>query len=215
MDKAKDGAEAAPEKPLELKSGKKKSPHQKRAEKAADRESWTQEQIDAAILANGGTPKTQTTASRGPGRPPLIEGIDLERVEMYAAGGLTKYEIAAAVGISETTRKEYEKEYPAFAAAIARGRQRLIGDVEEAMKKVALGHYAPEEKLQYDMQTGQWVREETIRYIPPDVKAQHLLLRKVETGSWKDKQDVSHSGQINQVVKYHRPERDKDDRPAG
>lgn len=176
----------------DAKADKKKSPSQKRAEAEAARGEWTQEAIDAAMLAAGGTPKgtNPEPPSRGPGRPPLIDDIDLEWVQRLAAGGLTKYEISAAVGISETTRKEYENRYPAFAAAIARGRARDINDIVDALHKSAKGYTFMEEKLQYDTQVGKWARETAIKHNAPDVKAALAILQHAETGSWKPKTET-------------------------
>ncbi len=171
---------------------KKKSPAQKRKEAEADREGWTQERINAAMLAAGGIPKEAPTeeSKRGPGAPSKYPTIDLERVQALAAGGLTKYEIADACGIAIDTLMEYQKRYPEFSAAIERGRAREVADVVSAMHKSALGYYVPEEKLQYDTQVGVWARETTLRHYPPDVKAQHIILQHAETGSWKPKADI-------------------------
>ena len=201
MDEAKDGTQDGPARAAESKSGKKKSPHQKRAEAQADREGWTQEAIDAAILANGGTPKAQTPPPRKPGRPSKYPTIDLERVEMYAAGGLTKYEIADAVGISIDTLMVYQSEYPEFSAAIERGRRRDIAQVEDALHKVAKGYTFHEEKLQYDNQVGKWARETALKHVPPDTKAALAILQHAETGSWRPKAEVEHSFPEPLVIK--------------
>lgn len=187
-------ADEAPKKP-------KKSPAQKRAEAESQRKEWTQEEIDAAILANGGTPKTQDSPPRGPGRPSKYPTIDLERVEMYAAGGLTKAEIAAAVGIDFSTLKDYQNAYPAFAAAIERGRAHSLEAVENALHKVAKGYTFPEEKLQYDNQVGKWARETCLKHVPPDTKAALAILQHAETRSWRPKAEVEHSFPEPLVIK--------------
>lgn len=201
MAEAESGTNQPQETPGEKKSGKKKSPHQKRAEAQADRESWTQEAIDAAILANGGTPKTQETTKHPGGRPSKYPTIDLERVEMYAAGGLTKIEIADRFGITYTTLREYEIQFPEFLAAIEKGRRRDIGQVEDALHKVAKGYTFPEEKLQYDNQVGKWARETTLKHVPPDTKAALAILLHAETKSWKPKSEVDHSFPEPLVIK--------------
>lgn len=197
--------------PGEKKSGKKKTPLQKRAEAAQARAEMSQEQIDEAIRANGGFPKTQAEEPPKIGRPTRITEIDLERVEMYAAGGLTKAEIADAIGIALSTLMTYQKDYPEFLEAIAKGRRRDIEEIENALHKAAKGYTVMEDKIFYDSQVGRVVVQPTVKRVNPDTKAAIAILRKAETGSWKDKQDVNHSGTINQVVKYHKPEREKDD----
>lgn len=176
-------ADEVPKKP-------KKSPAQKRAEAEADRKEWTQEEIDAAILANGGIPKTKEPETRKPGRPSKYPTIDLERVEMLAAGGLTKIEIAESVGIAIDTLMVYQSTYPEFSAAIERGRAHSLEAVENALHKVAKGYTFPEEKLQYDNQVGKWARETCLKHVPPDTKAALAILQHAETRSWRPKSDV-------------------------
>lgn len=176
------------------KPGKKKSPSQKRAEAQADREEWSQDRIDAAFADAGGIPKGQNqeaqSSHRGPGQPSKIDDIDLEWVQRLAAGGLTKKEIANAVGIALSTLMDYQARYPEFLEAIERGRAREVQDVVTAMHKVAMGYTVPEERLQYDTQVGKWARETVLKHYPPDVKAQHLILQHAETGSWKPKTET-------------------------
>lgn len=188
-------AEEAPKKPT------KKSPAQKRAEAEADRGEWTQEAIDAAILANGGTPKGSNDDEPRTGRKPKYQTIDLERVEMYAAGGLTKKEIAAAVGIAESTLYQYEIDHPEFSEAITKGRRRDVEEIENALHKVAKGYTFPEEKLQYDTQVGKWARETCLKHVPPDTKAALAILQHRETGSWRPKAEVEHSFPEPLVIK--------------
>lgn len=171
---------------------KKKTPAQKRAEAEAARGEWDQSAIDAAFAANGGIPKDVAPEEprRGPGRPPLIDDIDLEWVQRLAAGGLTKAEIAEAVGIGRSTLMSYQAEYPEFLDAINRGRRKDIEDIEDALHRTAKGYTFVEEKLQYDTQVGKWARETVIKHAAPDTKAALAILQHAETRSWKPKTDV-------------------------
>lgn len=175
---------------------KKKSPAQKRAEAQADREEWSQERINAAFVASGGIPKDQpedkpAEKPRRPiGRPTLIDDIDLEWVQRLAAGGLTKAEIAEAVGIGRSTLMAYQAEYPDFLDAINRGRARDLTDIEDALHRAAKGYTFMEEKLQYDTQVGKWARETVIKHSNPDTKAALAILQHAETGSWKPKTET-------------------------
>lgn len=175
---------------------KKKSPAQKRAEAQADREEWSQERIDAAFAASGGIPKGHPEdrpaekPHRPIGRPTLIDDIDLEWVQRLAAGGLTKAEIAEAVGIGRSTLMAYQAEYPDFLDAINRGRARDITEIENAVHRAAKGYTFMEEKLQYDTQVGKWARETAVKHCPPDIKAALAILLHSETGSWKSKTET-------------------------
>lgn len=180
----------------EAKTVKRKTPAQKRAEAEAARGEWDQSAIDAAFAANGGIPKGQPEdkpadkPSRPIGRPPLIHDIDLEWVQRLAAGGLTKAEIAEAVGIGRSTLMAYQAEFPDFLDAINRGRARDITEVENAVHRAAKGYTFMEEKLQYDTQVGKWARETAVKHCAPDIKAALAILLHSETGSWKPKTET-------------------------
>lgn len=170
----------------------KKSPKQKRTEKAAQRKEWTQEEINAAMKAAGGTPKDEVPETpRGPGRPRAIVPGDWDRVEAFAAGGLTKAEIAESLGTTYETLRKTQNEFPAFLAAIRRGKSRNVRRVENSMHRSANGYAVPEEKVFFDGQTGTLIKETVIKQYPPDVRAQHLILQHAETGSWKPKQEIT------------------------
>ena len=176
--------------------GPKKSPKEKRAQTEAQRKEWTQEQIDQAIRDNGGTPKDQGAGddeeetSNPVGRPRLLSPSDWERIESLAAGGLTKIEIAESMGVAYRTLRDYELEFPQFAQAIARGREKSIERVENSMHKIANGYTMVEERIFYDSQVGKVVRAPTLKTFQPDFKAQHTILQHKETGSWRPKSDV-------------------------
>lgn len=172
-----------------MSKGKKKpSPADKRAAKAAERKEWTQAEIDAAMAFPKGKDEDST---RSPGRPSNYPRIDLERVQSLAAGGLTKYEISDALGISETSRKEYEAKFPAFSAAIAKGRAKDVAEVENALHRSAKGYTVVEDRIFYDSQIGKVVIQPTIKRIPPDTRAGLAILQHSETGSWKPKQEIT------------------------
>jgi transposase len=116
--------------------------------------------------------------------------MDLEWVQRLAAGGLTKKEIAEAVGISLSTLMDYQTRYPEFLEAINQGRRRDIQDIEDAVHRAAKGYTFMEEKLQYDTQIGKWARETVIKHSNPDIKAALAILLHNETGSWKPKTET-------------------------
>ena len=62
-------------------------------------------------------------------------------VERLASEGLSEYQIAAMLGVSQDTFTARKKDEPAICAALKRGRARAVGEVEnlafEAAKKAA------------------------------------------------------------------------------
>lgn len=68
---------------------------------------------------------------------PKIE-IDLGEVERLASLGLTQEQIAAGLGISETTLRSRKKENADFADAIKRGQAKGIGSVANVLYEKAM-----------------------------------------------------------------------------
>ena len=68
---------------------------------------------------------------------PKIE-IDLAEVERLASLGLTQEQIAAGIGISETTLRNRKKENADFADAIKRGQAKGIGSVANVLYEKAM-----------------------------------------------------------------------------
>lgn len=183
-----------------VKKPARKSPKKKRAEKKAERAEWGFEESPV--------PPPAVKLHKDAGRPTKYTDMDLERIEAHARGGLTKREIAWANGISYDTLREYEKSFSEFSGAIHRGRRRRVEDAERSMHMMANGFTLPEEKVQYDAQTGEWMRTTVLKVVPPDVKAQHLILVKAETGSWSPRQGIDLKGQMTaKVVHIYGPEK--------
>ena len=67
--------------------------------------------------------------------------IDLKQVESLAANGLTQEQIAAALGISESTLHKRKKENTEFTAAIKRGKAKGIALVtNKLMESIKAGN---------------------------------------------------------------------------
>ena len=72
------------------------------------------------------------------GRPPWIPTQeDIANAELYASRGLTKQDVATALGISYETLNEKTKEYSEFSAALKRGRAKGIAHVANLLIKNA------------------------------------------------------------------------------
>ena len=57
----------------------------------------------------------------------------------WAQDGLSEKQIAQNIGISESTLREWKKKYPAFSAALKRGKEVVDYAVENALLKKAIG----------------------------------------------------------------------------
>lgn len=134
-------------------------------------------------------------------------------VEGWSREGLTEVQIAKNLGIGYTTLKEYKKKYPAFSAALKRGKEIIDFEVENALLKRALGYEYAEVTQErvvrkdehgkvltdihgfptYDMVVTKTVKKE----VAPDTTAQIFWLKNRKPKEWRDKRDVEHSGEIS------------------
>lgn len=123
-------------------------------------------------------------------------------IEGWARDGLTDEQIANNLNIATSTFYEYKKKYPEFSEVLKKGKEVVDYEVENALLKRALG-YEYEEKtyeLKYNEQLKKNVEVLTKRVtkqIAPDTTAQIFWLKNRQSGKWRDKQQVEHSGSIN------------------
>lgn len=126
------------------------------------------------------------------------EPHNLELLEAMAAEGLDFAQIAEKIRISESTLREWRKKYPAISAAIKRGRDHAIAEVENALHKRALGYNVPIRKaikvkrVEYDEKTGRRLREheevvEAIEemHVPSDTTAAIFYLTNRKPEAWR------------------------------
>ena len=126
---------------------------------------------------------------------------NLLRLQAWARDGLSDEQIAHNIGITTTTLYDWKKKYPAFSEALARGKEVVDIEVENALLKRAKGYDYIEttSELIADKNAKNKavmkVTKQVTRHVPPDVKALIFWLtnRKSE---WRDKQEKELSGNI-------------------
>ncbi len=111
--------------------------------------------------------------------------------EGYAREGLTDRQIAAKLGISESTFYHYVKSYPEFEKALKDGKAPVDTLVENSLLKRALGYeYTETKKVTSGEKT---IREEkTTKHVIPDTTAQIFWLKNRKPAIWRDKQVLGH-----------------------
>lgn len=104
---------------------------------------------------------------------PNLDKIPQMAVEM------TQGQIADALGVSRSSWDNYKAAHPELAAAVDKGRENLVQELKDALRKKALGFTYEESKSTQRKRGSQ--SEVTIekynRYSPPDIGAIHLLLK--------------------------------------
>lgn len=110
-------------------------------------------------------------------------------VEKWARDGLNELQIAKNLGISKSTLELYKVEHSDFLAAIKKGKEVFIAELENALAKRALGFEYEETKTYIKVdEDGKQTKyqEKTTKYYPPDVAANSILLKNKDRGNWAD-----------------------------
>lgn len=130
----------------------------------------------------------------------------LDLIECWARDGLTDKQIANNLNISEDTFYEYKKKYSEFSESLKKGKEVVDYEVENALLKRALGYDYTEtttesrynkEKEDYEMV----ITKEVTKHVAPDTTAQIFWLKNRKADKWRDKQQIEHSGEINNPFK--------------
>ena len=123
-------------------------------------------------------------------------------VEGWARDGLSEEQISKNIGCSYSTLKEWKNRFPAFSAALKKGREVVIREVENALIKKAKGYEVEEttEDLQFNRETGRKelvITKKTKKHIAPDTGAAAFVLKNMSPDKWRDRKDVEISGQLD------------------
>lgn len=132
------------------------------------------------------------------------EGLLL--IEGWKRDGLSDQQVARNIGCSYSTLKEWANRYPAISAALKKGREVVIREVENALVKRARGYRYTEEtkERKYNNRTGEFelvVTKSVEKTVPPDVGAIAFYLKNVDPEHWRDKQNIELSSQQDDMAK--------------
>ena len=118
------------------------------------------------------------------GRPSKYESDvqpRLKEVRKWAKAGATNREIAAGLGITESTFYDYQDRFSEFSEAVKGGRMTGVPEVKAALFKLATGFIAPTaEKVTFKDERGNVTGSKLIERqtaVPPDLKAIETYLR--------------------------------------
>ena len=124
------------------------------------------------------------------------------KAEELAKDLLTDAQIAAKLGISYETFRQWQNKYVAFSTAVKRGKAEANRDLVDVMKKSAKGYYVEEEEtvvyLDRDKQPKSYSKVVKKRYIPPSTTTQIFLAKNRMPEDFRDvhRQEVNMSGQL-------------------
>ena len=119
------------------------------------------------------------------GRPTKYRPEYAEQVETLCLLGLTDKEIAANLGVAESTINKWKTEFPEFSESIKKGKVVADGAVAGALYHRALGYSHPEDDIR--SVGGEIVITPTTKHYPPDTGAAIFWLKNRQPAKWRDK----------------------------
>jgi hypothetical protein len=121
-----------------------------------------------------------------------LEPEGLLKIEAWARDGLVDEQIASNMGIRRETLIDWKKKYSNISNALKRGKEVVDIQVENALLKRALGYKYDEIIYEDGIETKRVTKE-----VQPDTTAQIFWLKNRKPEVWRDKQQIEHSGTIN------------------
>lgn len=110
----------------------------------------------------------------------------LEEIKLWY-GTMTEAQIAKKLGVSVASFENYKLSYPELVECLTSGKEILIEELKETLKRKAKGfHYTETKKTIRNVNGNKTqVIEEYERYSPPDTGAIHLLLKNLDD-EWRN-----------------------------
>lgn len=124
---------------------------------------------------------------------------NLEKIAHWRKDGLTEEQVAKRCGVAYSTFRTYIKKYPALMAALKKGKEDLIIEVENSLYKRAMGYEYEETEIiaKKDGNNSKPIKvTKKKKHIVPDTTAIIFALKNLRPEKWKDKQEVEHSGDM-------------------
>lgn len=124
---------------------------------------------------------------------------NLNRIPKWRRDGLTEKQVAQKLGVAYSTLRVYRDQYSALAAALEKGKEELIEELEDSLYKRAKGYEYEEVKthISKDRDGNQKTRiEKTTKHMPPDTGALAFALKNLAPEKWKDRRQIEHEGEL-------------------
>lgn len=114
---------------------------------------------------------------------------NLDRIPKWRRDGLTEEQVAKKLGIAYSTFKVYKEKHSALSAALKKGKEELVEELEDSLYKRAMGFEYEETKEEYE--SGILVKKTlTRKFIAPDVGALVFALKNLRPDKWKNEDRV-------------------------
>lgn len=138
------------------------------------------------------------------GRPSAFKPEYAKQVEKLCLLGATDIEIADFFGIDVRTVYRWKHDYPEFCQAIKTGKETADERVERSLFQRAVGYEQDEVKIFMPANSPSPVYAPFRAKVAPDTTAMIFWLKNRRPVEWRDKQEVTHSGEIGVTTKEQR-----------
>lgn len=113
----------------------------------------------------------------------------LTEVADWVRNGASDREVAARLGIAESTLNEYKKQFSEFSECLKNTRAYVDGQVENALLKRALGYSYEETTKEIDT-TGKKIIKTITKHVSPDTTAMIFWLKNRRPTEWRDVKNI-------------------------
>ncbi len=126
------------------------------------------------------------------GRPTEFQDDYPEQARKLCLLGATDGELADFFGVSETTVNNWKQAHPEFLESIEAGKTLADANVAERLYQRAMGY--SHNDVHVSSYQGGVTLTPIQKHYPPDTPAASLWLRNRQSGKWRDRQELEHSG---------------------
>lgn len=123
----------------------------------------------------------------------------LEEIKAWARDGYTEHDMCKALGVSVPSFIKYKKEQVNLFNALKVNKAIADQTVENSLYMRANGYETQEEKITTNPDGSKKI-EITKKKVAPDTTACIFWLKNRKPKEWRDKQEIEHSGEIEQSV---------------
>ncbi len=127
----------------------------------------------------------------------------LDKIPYWRKDGLTEEQIAKKLKVAYSSFRKYKDEFSAFSAALKKGQEDLVQEMEESLYKRGMGFEYEEVKtyIEEDKDGKKKKRVEKItKFLAPDTTALIFALKNLRPGKWKDQKNIEHSGSVDNNI---------------
>lgn len=128
------------------------------------------------------------------GRPTDYRPEYAEQAAKLCALGATDFELADFFGVDTRSIYRWRNQHDDFCQAVTCGKEKADERVARALYNRAVGYTFESEKIQV-MRDGSIVRAPMLEHVAPDPAAAMNWLKNRQPDKWRDKQEVSHTGE--------------------